>query len=102
MTIYFHQKGIMNGSNCIKNPLRSNAILNIENNDKYCFIWSVLGSLHTSNICHPIRVSNYEQYFDELNIQGLDGYKCSDVQKFEKLNNLSINIFELIFLSRSE
>ena len=38
MTIYFYQTGIMNGSNYIKIPLRSNAILNIENNDKYCFI----------------------------------------------------------------
>ena len=39
MTIYFYQTGIMNGSNYIKIRLRSNAILNIENNDKYCFIW---------------------------------------------------------------
>ena len=38
MTIYFYQTGIMNGSNCIKNPFRSNAILNIENNENYCFI----------------------------------------------------------------
>ena len=29
----------MNGSNDIKIPLRSNAILNNENNDKNCFIW---------------------------------------------------------------
>ena len=46
------------------------------------------------------RVSNYKYYFDELNIEGFDfsnGFKCSDVKKFEKLNNLSINIFELSF-----
>ena len=44
--------------------------------------------------------SNYKYYFDELNIEGFDfsnGFKCSDVKKFEKLNNLSINIFELRF-----
>ena len=34
MTIYFYQTGIMNGSNYIKIPLRSNAILNVENIDK--------------------------------------------------------------------
>ena len=34
MTIYFYQTGIMNGSNYINIPLRSNAILNVENNDK--------------------------------------------------------------------
>ena len=35
-----------------------------------------------------------------MNIQGfvfLNGFKCSDVHKFEKLNKLSINIFEMNF-----
>ena len=41
MTIYFYQTGIMNSSNYVKIPLRSNAILNIENSDKYCFLWSI-------------------------------------------------------------
>ena len=100
MTIYFYQTGIMNGSNYIKIPLRSSAILNIENNDKYCFLWSILASLHPCNNNHPNRVSNYKQYFDELNIQGFDfsrGFKCSDVHKFNELNNLCVNIFELVF-----
>ena len=38
--------------------------------------------------------------FNELNVEGFDftnGFKCSDVHKIEKLNNLSINIFELNF-----
>ena len=38
MTIYFYKTDEMNGSSYIKIPLRSNAILNIENNDKYCFL----------------------------------------------------------------
>ena len=42
MTIFFHKTNEMNGSNYVKIPLRSNAILNIENNDKYCFLWSIL------------------------------------------------------------
>ena len=99
MTVYYYKTGIMNGSIYIKFPVRSNAILNIENNDKYCFIWSILTKLHPCNNSHPNRVSNYEQYFEELNIEGFDftnGFKCSDVHKFEKLNNLS-NIFELNF-----
>ena len=80
--------------------MRSYAILNIENNDKYCFLWSILASLHPSNNNHPNRVSNYKQYFDELNIQGFDfsrGFRCSEVHKFNELNNLSVNIFELNF-----
>ena len=46
MTIYFHKTNEMNGSNYIKIPLRSNTILNVENNDKYCFLWSILAYLH--------------------------------------------------------
>ena len=37
MTVYFYKTGELNGSNYFKIHLRSNAILNIENNDKYCF-----------------------------------------------------------------
>ena len=44
MTI-FYETGEMNGSNYVKVPLRTNAIVNIENIDKYCFIWSILASL---------------------------------------------------------
>ena len=90
----------MNGSNYIKIPLGSNAILNVENNDKYCFLWSILAWLHPCNNNHPNKVSNYQQFFDELNINGFDftnGFRCSDVHKFNELNNLSVNIFELNF-----
>ena len=100
MTIYFYKTTEMNGSNYIKIPLRSNAILNVENNDKYCFLWSILAWLHPCNNNHPNRVSNYKQYFNELNIQDFDftnGFRCSDVHKFNELNNLSVNIFELNF-----
>ena len=82
MTIYFYKTGELNGSIFVKIPLRINAILNTENNDKFCFVWSILASLHPCNKNHPNRVSNYKQYFNELNIQGFDftnGFKCSDV-----------------------
>ena len=100
MTVYFYKTTELNGSNYVKIPLRSNAILNVENNDKYCFLWSILAYLHPCNNNHPNRVSNYKQYFNELNINGFDfsnGFKCSDVHKFNELNNLSVNIFELNF-----
>ena len=100
MTIYFYKTNEINGSNYIKIPLRSNAILNIENYDKYCFLWSILAWLHPCNNNHPNRVSNYKQCFDELKIQDFDfsnGFRCSDVHKFNELNNLSVNIFELNF-----
>ena len=97
MTIYFYKTYELNGSNYGKLPLRTNAILNIEHIDKYCFIWSILAGFRPCNN-HPNRVSIYKQFFNELNIQGFDftnGFKCSNVHRFNDLNNLSINIFEL-------
>ena len=88
----------MNGRSYNKIPLRSNNILNIENNDKYCFLWSILAYLHPCNNNLPKRVSNYKQYFNEINIEGFDlsnGFKCSDLHIFNELNNLSFNIIEL-------
>ena len=80
--------------------MRSNAILNIEIDDKLCFLWSTLAYLHPCKNNHRNRVSNYKQYFNELNLDGFDftnGFRCSDVHKFYELNNLSLNIFELNF-----
>ena len=100
MTMYFYKAGELNGSNYVKLPLRSNAILNIENNDKYCFLWSLLVYLHPCKNIHPNRVSNYRQSFGELNIEGFDftnGFKCSDIHIFNELNNLSVKRLELNF-----
>ena len=100
MTKIFYKTGEMNGSNYVKIPLRSNAILNIEKNDKYCFIWSILASLHPCNLNHPSRVSIYKQFLIQLNIQGFDfryGFKCNDVHRFKEIKNLSIKMFKLNF-----
>ena len=64
------------------------------------FLWSILGYLRPCNNNHPNRVSNYKQTFEELNIQGFDysnGFKCGDVHRFNELNNLSFDKFELKF-----
>ena len=100
MKISFYKTTELNGNSYVKIPLRSNAILNIQNNDKFCFIWSILASLHPCENTHPSRVNNYIQYFNEINFQSFDftnGFKCSDVHKFNELNNLSVNIYELNF-----
>ena len=100
MIVYFFKTGELNGSNYVKSPLRSSAIINIEINDKQCLLLSIMASLHPCKINHPNRVSNYKQCSKELNIEGFDfikGFKCCDSHKFEKLNNLSIYIFELNF-----
>ena len=63
-------------------------------------LWKILAYLHPCENRHPSRVRNYKQYFNELNIDGFvftNGFKCSDVHKVEKLNNLPGNKFELNF-----
>ena len=95
MKISFYKTTELDGISYVKIPLRSNAILIIQNNDKYCFIWSILASLLPCESTHPSRVNNYIQYFNELNFQSFDftnGFKCSDVHKFNELNNLSVKI----------
>ena len=84
----------------VKIPLKSSAILNTENDDKYCFLWSISAKLRPCKDNHLNRVSTYRQYFDEFNIQGFDftnRFKCSDVHRFEKFNELSIIMLELSF-----
>ena len=59
-----------------------------------------LAKLHPCENNRPDRVSNHRQYFNVLNIDGFDfanGFFCSDVHIFEKLNELSTKIFELSF-----
>ena len=96
MTIYYYKTTKMNHTSHNNIHLRSSGIFNIENNDKHCFIWSILTYLHPCNTSHSNRVSNHRPYFNQLNIEGFDFSKvflCNDVHKFEKLNKLSIKIF---------
>ena len=100
MKISFYKTKELNGTSYVKIPLRTSAILNIQNNDKYRFIWSILASLRPCENDHPNRVNNYLQNFNELNFQNFDftnGFKCSDVHRFNELNNLSVNIYEFNF-----
>ena len=97
LKIYFHKTNPINGMTYVEFPIRTNAILKIQNNDTYCFLWSILACLYPVNE-NPHRVSNYIPYKNELNIANIDfsnGMKITDIDKFENLNNeLSINVFE--------
>ena len=100
MKIRFYKTEELNGSSYVKIPLRSNALINIKNNDKNCSIWSILASFHPCENDPPNRVSNYIHYFNELNFQSFDftnGFKYSDVHKYNDINILSVNIIELNF-----
>lgn len=71
----------------------SRGLLNIQNEDNKCVLWSILVALHPVQR-HPERVANYIQYENTLNFLGIDfPVTFSKVEKFEKQNNLSINVF---------
>ena len=64
-----------------------------------CIIWCLLANKYyeTINNNHKSEVSTYKKYFDEIKqpndiIYPIDIQK--DISKFEKLNNIKINVFE--------
>ena len=86
------------GSSYIPTPksiAKKQAIINPQNKDKECFKWAVVAALH------PVkqdaeRISKYQEYSEELDFTGISfPVKVSDIPKFEKLNNLPINIYAI-------
>ena len=74
----------------------SKSVINIKNDDNYCFLWCILAHIF------PVekdknRVSNYYPYFYSLDITDIYfPMRVKDIPKFERKNNLNINVFELI------
>ena len=55
--------------------------LNIQNDDKKCFLWSILASLHP-------------EYEHELNMSRIQyPADIKDIGKFEHQNNISVNVY---------
>ena len=73
----------------------SSSMVNIQNNDKYCFLWSILAHKYKVNN-HRERVSHYKTHFHELNQGDIQfPMKIKDIPTFERINKLKINVFEL-------
>ena len=71
--------------------------VNVQNKDEKCFLWAVLSCLHptSENDHNPGRISNYEQYMNELKVDKLTfPLKINQIKKFEKLNEIPINVLE--------
>ena len=69
------------------------AIINIQNDDEKCLIWSVLAALHPAQN-NPQRVSNYEPFQHEVQTEGITfPTPLHQLDQFEKRNNLSLNVF---------
>ena len=69
------------------------AIINVKNNDENCFLYSILTHIKC-NEKNKNRLSYYKKYLHELRTDGIDmPMKLEDISKFEKLNNLCINVY---------
>ena len=71
------------------------AIINIENKNNKCFMWSVLAALHPVPYrSNPERIHHYQPYVNELNLDGIEcPVKISKIAKFNKQNKIAINVF---------
>ena len=68
------------------------AVINIQNEDNYCFLWCILAYLYPNNN-NPTRVSSYRQHFHSLKIKGMSFPPApKDIILFEKLNNISVTV----------
>ena len=70
VTIFFYETTELNGSSIVKTLIGSSAILNLQNDDIYCFLWSILAHLYLieyTKYGHPTTVRRYRQVFKELN-----------------------------------
>ena len=80
----------------------SQSIINIKNNDQFCFLWCILAYLFPVEDNKNI-TSSYSKHFDKFNLEGLEfPMKVIDIPKFENLNRLKtggqqccIKVFEL-------
>merc|ERR1711936_1234434 len=86
----------MQGSSYIESPKKirnTHSVVNIQNEDDKCFLYSVLAKLHPVEK-NTERVSNYEPYIDELKTNGISmPMRLQQIPKFEKMNNLTINVY---------
>ena len=91
------------GGSYIKTPAiigNKKGCVNIKNvNDNMCIKWCLLTQKYYDQITHnkKLETSTYKKYFDEI-VQPKDiTYPIdiqTDIKKFEKLNNIKINVFE--------
>lgn len=88
----------LRGSSYIDLPLdikHKKAVINVKNNDVQCFKWAILSALFPVTRDNE-RVSAYIGKQNELKFDGIPfPIKLKDINKFEALNNISINVFGL-------
>ncbi len=94
--IKFYKTRSLSGGTYVRLPFESKSVLNIQNKDNKCFLWSILAKLHPAE-SDKCEVRSYRRYENELNLSRITfPVKLNDIPKFEVDNNLKINVFELV------
>ena len=84
-----------------KSIAQRGACINVQNDDDMCFKWAILSALvplRGIKIDHAYRVQQYLRYEAEFNLDFSNiqfPVDPMDVPKFEKLNNISVNVYLL-------
>ena len=78
------------------------AVINVQNSDEKCIIWSILACLHSTDK-HANRVSKYKQFEQEIKTDGINfPINLNDISKLEDLNKIKINIIDYRFKNMTE
>jgi hypothetical protein len=96
LTIHMARYRPLKGSSYIPLPIKlrsKHAIINIKNKDNKCCMWSVLAALYPVQR-NGERVWKYKGHVSDLNFKDISfPVKMDNIPKFEKQNDMSINIF---------
>ena len=100
MDIDFHRLNLTRGSSYIPLPdwlMKKKAIINPRNSDMKCFKWAIITAMKWEEIGNnPERISKLKRYENEFNWEEIK-YPVSfkDITKFEKNNEISVNILAI-------
>ena len=98
---YRHMKAV-SGHSYIPTPFElenKHAIVNVANKqDNFCFLYAILSILKYAEISiNRCRPNQHRQYFDEFIFSETDmPMKLCDIAKFERVNNLSVNVIKYV------
>ena len=97
MDVNFHRLNLTKGGTYLPLPKfieRKKAIINPQNQDNECFKWSVIATLHNSDIkCNNNRVSNLRKFESKYDWSDLSfPTSLKDIKKFEFRNSIAINV----------
>ena len=70
MSISFYKSGEINGTSFVKIPIGTSALINNENDDKFCFIRSILASLHPCEVVILIEFQIVDNHLKEKTLFG--------------------------------